>query len=124
VRVPHDHFITLGRSLGGVSSEFKGDVMEKLFEGRTVFISRGGTGIGQARAIACTTEGAIDTIAGRTESTLKKTIGWIETVGGKLVTQFATLRADKRSKKPSRRPLVTLTGEQRRHRQWQTGMSS
>jgi FlaA1/EpsC-like NDP-sugar epimerase len=36
------------RILGGVSSEFKGDVMEKLFEEKTVFITGGGTGIGQA----------------------------------------------------------------------------
>ena len=57
--------------------------MNKLFEGKTVFITGGGTGIGQACAIAFAAEGAIVTIAGRTEATLKETVGRIETAGGK-----------------------------------------
>lgn len=57
--------------------------MQKLFDGKTVFITGGGTGIGQACAIAFAAEGPIVTIAGRTESTLKDMVGRIEAAGGK-----------------------------------------
>ncbi|WP_454916795.1 SDR family NAD(P)-dependent oxidoreductase [Xanthobacter sediminis] len=57
--------------------------MEKLFVEKTVFITGGGTGIGQACAIAFAAQGAIVTIAGRTEATLKETVGQIEAAGGK-----------------------------------------
>jgi len=56
--------------------------MEKLFNNKTVFITGGGTGIGHACAVAFAAEGAIVTVAGRTESTLKATVECIETMGG------------------------------------------
>lgn len=56
--------------------------MEKLFNKKTVFITGGGTGIGRACAIAFAAEGAIVTIAGRTEGTLKETVESIKAAGG------------------------------------------
>lgn len=56
--------------------------MEKLFEGKTVFITGGGTGIGAACAVAFAAEGAVVTIAGRTESTLKETVAQIQVASG------------------------------------------
>lgn len=57
--------------------------MEKLFNDKTAFITGGGTGIGRACAIAFAAEGAIVTIAGRTEATLKETAASIEVAGGR-----------------------------------------
>lgn len=56
--------------------------MEKLFDNRTAFITGGGTGIGRACAIAFAAGGAIVTIAGRTEATLKETVESIKAAGG------------------------------------------
>ena len=56
--------------------------MDNLFENKTVLITGGGTGIGQACAFAFAAEGATVTIVGRTEATLKDTVTQIEAAGG------------------------------------------
>lgn len=56
--------------------------MPGQFEGKTVLITGGGTGIGEAAALAMAAEGAIVTVAGRTEATLADTVAQIEAAGG------------------------------------------
>ncbi|MFP6559215.1 SDR family NAD(P)-dependent oxidoreductase [Paraburkholderia sp. B3] len=57
--------------------------MTRLFEGKTIFVTGGGTGIGQATAFAFAAEGATVTIAGRSENTLRDTVSEIVAQGGK-----------------------------------------
>ncbi|AMX06596.1 short-chain dehydrogenase [Enterobacter asburiae] len=56
--------------------------MARLFEGKTAFVTGGGTGIGQATAFALAAEGATVTVAGRSESTLRDTVARIAALGG------------------------------------------
>ncbi len=56
--------------------------MPGQFEGKTVLVTGGGTGIGEASALALAAEGAIVTVAGRTEATLADTVAKIEAAGG------------------------------------------
>jgi NAD(P)-dependent dehydrogenase (short-subunit alcohol dehydrogenase family) len=56
--------------------------MTRQLEGRTALVTGGGTGIGQATALALAAEGAIVTVAGRTEATLKDSVARIEAAGG------------------------------------------
>ena len=56
--------------------------MTRQFDGKTAFVTGGGTGIGQATAFALAAEGAIVTIAGRTEKTLRDTVAQIAVAGG------------------------------------------
>jgi len=56
--------------------------MPGQFENKTVLITGGGTGIGAASALALAAEGAVVTIAGRTEATLADTVATIEAAGG------------------------------------------
>lgn len=57
--------------------------MAAQFEGKTVFVTGGGTGIGQAAAFAFAAEGAIVTVAGRSENTLRDTVAEIVARGGR-----------------------------------------
>jgi NAD(P)-dependent dehydrogenase (short-subunit alcohol dehydrogenase family) len=56
--------------------------MNHELEGKTAFITGGGTGIGRAAAEALAAEGCEVTIAGRTEGTLAETVDAIEAAGG------------------------------------------
>lgn len=56
--------------------------MAPLFNGKTAFVTGGGTGIGQASAFALAAEGAVVTIAGRSENTLRDTVAEIVARGG------------------------------------------
>lgn len=56
--------------------------MPGQFENKTVLITGGGTGIGAASALALASEGAVVTVAGRTEATLANTVATIEAAGG------------------------------------------
>jgi NAD(P)-dependent dehydrogenase (short-subunit alcohol dehydrogenase family) len=56
--------------------------MNHELEGKTAFITGGGTGIGRAGAEALAAEGCEVTIAGRTEDTLRETVDSIEAAGG------------------------------------------
>ena len=56
--------------------------MAGQFEGKTAFVTGGGTGIGQAAAFALAAEGAIVTIAGRREAVLQDTVTQIKAKGG------------------------------------------
>ena len=56
--------------------------MNHELEGKTAFITGGGTGIGRAAAEALAAEGCEVTIAGRTEGTLAETVDAIEASGG------------------------------------------
>jgi NAD(P)-dependent dehydrogenase (short-subunit alcohol dehydrogenase family) len=56
--------------------------MARQFEGKTVFVTGGGTGIGQATAFAFAAEGAVVTVAGRSENALRDTVAEIVARGG------------------------------------------
>ena len=56
--------------------------MTQQFEGKTALVTGGGTGIGQAAALALAAEGCIVTVAGRTRDTLEDTVKRIEAAGG------------------------------------------
>lgn len=56
--------------------------MPGQFDGKTVLVTGGGTGIGQATAYALAAEGAVVTVAGRTEATLAHTVEQITAAGG------------------------------------------
>ncbi|MFG2497119.1 SDR family NAD(P)-dependent oxidoreductase [Streptomyces sp. NPDC048441] len=59
------------------------------FSGRTALVSGGGSGLGRATALALAAEGANVVVAGRTEGTLKETVGLIEDAGGTAVAVTA-----------------------------------
>jgi NAD(P)-dependent dehydrogenase (short-subunit alcohol dehydrogenase family) len=54
----------------------------KQFAGKSALITGGGSGIGRASALALAAEGALVTVTGRTEETLKETVRVIEADGG------------------------------------------
>ena len=56
--------------------------MSRELEGRVALVTGGGTGIGRAAALTLASLGATVTVAGRTETTLKETVGLIEELGG------------------------------------------
>ncbi len=56
--------------------------MIKLFEGKRSFVTVGGSGIGQACALALAAEGCFVTVAGRTQSALESTVRAITDTGG------------------------------------------
>src|ERR1700680_4934235 len=56
--------------------------MSGELEGKTALVTGGGTGIGRAAALTLALLGAAVTVAGRTETTLKETVGLIEELGG------------------------------------------
>lgn len=56
--------------------------MTKQFAGKSALITGGGSGIGRASALALAAEGALVTVTGRTEETLKETVRVIEADGG------------------------------------------
>jgi NAD(P)-dependent dehydrogenase (short-subunit alcohol dehydrogenase family) len=56
--------------------------MSEQFAGKTALVTGGGTGIGRASALALAAEGALVTVAGRTQETLKETVRLIEAAGG------------------------------------------
>ncbi|WP_370345242.1 SDR family NAD(P)-dependent oxidoreductase [Catenulispora sp. MAP5-51] len=62
--------------------EGRQESMDKVFEGTTALITGGGTGIGQASALALATAGSTVTVAGRTVSKLKETVRLIIEAGG------------------------------------------
>lgn len=57
--------------------------MALQFEGKTALVTGGGTGIGQAAALALAAEGCLVTVAGRTVATLDDTVKRIEAAGGR-----------------------------------------
>ncbi|MFE6158540.1 SDR family NAD(P)-dependent oxidoreductase [Streptomyces sp. NPDC056486] len=59
------------------------------FAGRTALVTGGGSGLGRAIALAFAAEGANVVVAGRTEGTLKETVGLIEETGGTAVAVAA-----------------------------------
>ena len=56
--------------------------MTQQFEGKTALITGGGTGIGQASALALAQQGCVVTVVGRTASTLKETVSLVQSAGG------------------------------------------
>ncbi|ARZ66866.1 glucose 1-dehydrogenase [Streptomyces sp. HU2014] len=59
--------------------------MTARFTGKTVLVTGGGTGIGQAIALAFAREGAKVVVAGRREGPLKETVAHVEAEGGEAV---------------------------------------
>ncbi|MBF6043679.1 glucose 1-dehydrogenase [Streptomyces sp. NRRL B-1677] len=59
--------------------------MTARFTGKTVLVTGGGTGIGQAIALAFAREGARVVVAGRREEPLKETVAYVEAEGGEAV---------------------------------------
>ncbi|MFF4764773.1 SDR family NAD(P)-dependent oxidoreductase [Streptomyces sp. NPDC001292] len=56
--------------------------MTQQFAGKTALITGGGSGIGRASALALGAEGALVTVTGRTEESLKETVRLVEEAGG------------------------------------------
>ncbi|MFF4795880.1 SDR family NAD(P)-dependent oxidoreductase [Streptomyces sp. NPDC001276] len=56
--------------------------MTQQFAGKSALITGGGSGIGRASALALAAEGALVTVAGRTEEPLKETVRLIDAAGG------------------------------------------
>lgn len=73
--------------------------MTARFTGKTVLVTGGGTGIGQAIALAFAREGARIVVAGRREEPLKETVRQVEAEGGEAVavTADVTRAADVRN---------------------------
>ncbi|WP_424890294.1 SDR family NAD(P)-dependent oxidoreductase [Streptomyces sp. XH2] len=63
--------------------------MTARFTGKTVLVTGGGTGIGQAVALAFAREGARVVVAGRREEPLKETVAYVEAEGGEAVALTA-----------------------------------
>ncbi|MFH8788177.1 SDR family NAD(P)-dependent oxidoreductase [Streptomyces roseoverticillatus] len=63
--------------------------MTARFTGKTVLVTGGGTGIGQAIALAFAREGARVVVAGRREEPLKETVSYVEAEGGEAVAVTA-----------------------------------
>ncbi|WKU47766.1 glucose 1-dehydrogenase [Streptomyces sp. VNUA116] len=63
--------------------------MTARFTGKTVLVTGGGTGIGQAIALAFAREGARVVVAGRREEPLKETVAYVEAEGGEAVAVTA-----------------------------------
>lgn len=59
------------------------------FADRTALVTGGGSGLGRAIALAFAAEGANVVVAGRTEGSLKETVGLIEDAGGSAVAVTA-----------------------------------
>jgi len=55
----------------------------QTFDGQTVLVTGGGTGIGQAVALAFARRGATVVVTGRRAGPLTETVGQIEALGGK-----------------------------------------